>query len=123
MNIKKYSKNIIYIDNSNSGTNKKNTIFIINYVIESYKDKNILLIIGEESKNICEGFPYDDILHIINKYYYRVIKFIVIGKKLYQKIKMKKNIYYSESLEKSFNIVNKIIKENEIIISCVKCFR
>ena len=109
MNIKRYNENHLYIDNSNSGTNKNNTIFVMNHIIQNYNNKKIILIIGEEEKNICEGFPLNDIIYIINKYILNIEKLIIISKKTIPNIK-NKNIYYAESLEKSFNIVKKIIK-------------
>ena len=81
----------------------------MNHIIQNYNNKKIILIIGEEEKNICEGFPLNDIIYIINKYILNIEKLIIISKKTIPNIK-NKNIYYAESLEKSFNIVKKIIK-------------
>lgn len=128
MSIKKRNENI-YIDNSNSGTNKVNTCNAIEYAIKNYKQYSIILLIGEEKKEICEGFDPVNILKIINTYSYKIKNIIFIGKRLYNAYYMNykndKKIYFYSSINEGKEKIRElsILNKNQVFIFCLKCFR
>jgi hypothetical protein len=62
-------KDLVVIDNSNSGTNAETTICACRYARHCAGTRELTLVIGqpEGDGKVCEGFPPDQIVYAINK--------------------------------------------------------
>jgi len=52
---------ILIVDNANSGTNMMTTVEAARYARELSGDAPLTLVIGEEARAVCEGFPAEDV--------------------------------------------------------------
>jgi hypothetical protein len=53
--------NLLVVDNANSGTNMATTVEAARYARELAGDAPLTLVIGEEARAVCEGFPATEI--------------------------------------------------------------
>ncbi|MBZ3935241.1 coenzyme F430 synthase [Methanimicrococcus blatticola] len=137
------------LDNSNSGLTIETAETAIKYMLEKYTDKkspeydsslsrDVILIIGEEEKTVCEGLEPHDVEELIVNYKDEIQNLILVGERM--KPLQKNNADQEEALEQTEDeIFNKAIcagsfkeglqkaveisKEGDIIIAAVKCFR
>jgi hypothetical protein len=56
-----------FLDNANSGTTKATTLDAAAYLRRLVPDKEIVLVIGEEHKAVCDGFQSDAIRQTIEE--------------------------------------------------------
>ncbi|MFA4849158.1 MAG: coenzyme F430 synthase [Methanoregula sp.] len=75
-----HEKNLIIVDNANSGANIATTVCAAQYARYSSKTRDLTLVIGQVSGDgaVCEGFSFDQIITAIEKV--RPSKVIWVGK-------------------------------------------
>ncbi|HEY9206238.1 MAG TPA: coenzyme F430 synthase [Candidatus Methanoperedens sp.] len=107
------------IDNSNSGldirTAEKALLF------SKAHGKRIVMVLGEEAKEVCEGLPPDDVTRFIDKHMDELQALILVGGRMRPLVA--NNIYYADNLKSGLEIAQDLTREKDIILSCVKCFR
>jgi UDP-N-acetylmuramyl pentapeptide synthase len=110
------------IDNSNSGMNLKSAEKALEYM--KTEEGRIVMVLGEASKEVCEGLDPAGVEHFIEKHLNEVYSLVLVGERM--KPLAGKNIdkiYYAENLSKGIEFAQELTREKDIIISCVKCFR
>jgi len=107
------------IDNSNSGLD----IRAVGKALEFSKrqGERIVMVLGEEAKEVCEGLPPADVKRFIDKHMYELTALVLVGERM--KPLIANNIYYADDLKKGLELAKGLTRENDIILSCVKCFR
>ena len=108
-----------FIDNSSSGLKIVDAEAALKQGLEP--DKKTVLIIGEHAAQVCEGLPPEDVECLVNKYSDQIDTSIFVGERM-EGISTDKAIYCS-SLDEGIATALALTSENDIIISCVKCFR
>ncbi len=58
--------NRVIVDNANSGTNVETTIEAARYALSLAGGGTLTLVLGEEARAICEGFPAEDIARAVS---------------------------------------------------------
>lgn len=139
----------LIMDNSNSGLTIETAEAAVNYMLEKYTGKkspeydssisrDVVLVIGEEEKTVCEGLEPHDVEELIVNYKDEIQNLILVGERM--KPFMQNSAGPDEALEKTEDEIFKkatyagsfkeglqkaaeISKEGDIIIAVVKCFR
>ncbi|RZN34075.1 MAG: coenzyme F430 synthase [Methanosarcinales archaeon] len=108
------------IDNSNSGMNIPSAESAINHARRIAGDlmdgANIVLIIGIEEYNVCEGLDSGRVIELITENREFVTDVITVGV----------NTDFAQEvpgLDKGMELAMDITRAGDLIISCVKCFR
>ncbi|MDK2893080.1 MAG: coenzyme synthetase [Methanohalophilus sp.] len=107
------------IDNSSSGLKIDDAEAALKKGFDP--DKKLTLIIGEHAAQVCEGLPPEDVEKLVVKYSDRIDHLVLVGKRM-ESVGRDKAIYCS-SLDEGITTALTLTSENDIIISCVKCFR
>lgn len=108
-----------FVDNSSSGLKIDDAEAAL---IQGFDpDKKLALIIGEHAAQVCEGLPPEDVKWFVKKYSDKIDNLILVGERM-KGIATDKAIYCS-SLDEGITTALALTSENDIIISCVKCFR
>ncbi len=110
------------VDNSNSGMNINSVGHALEYARNIAKTGNrLVLALGEEAKQVCEGLDPGDVSTFTIEHGTDVDDIILVGERM-EGISGN-NIHHADSLDHAIEIAESLTKENDIIISCVKCFR
>ena len=110
------------VDNSNSGMNINSVVHALEYARNIAKTGNrLVLALGEEAKQVCEGLDPGDVSTFTIEHGSDVDDIILVGERM-EGISGN-NIHHADSLDRAIEIAESLTKENDIIISCVKCFR
>ncbi|MCL7475515.1 MAG: coenzyme F430 synthase [ANME-2 cluster archaeon] len=110
------------VDNSNSGMTIRSVRQALDYsngLVSSHDRK--VLILGEEAKQVCEGLDPTDAAHFIDERGNELDTIILVGERM-RNIQAG-NVRTAASLESAIEMAESLTSENDIIISCVKCFR
>ncbi|MBP2029173.1 UDP-N-acetylmuramyl pentapeptide synthase [Methanohalophilus levihalophilus] len=107
------------VDNSSSGLKIEDAETALIQGADS--DKKVVLIIGEHAAQVCEGLPPEEVECLLEKYADKIDVPILVGERM-EDTGTDKAIYCS-SLEEGITTALELTSENDIIISCVKCFR
>jgi len=112
----------ILIDNSNSGMDIHT---VENALAYSKKDGcGIVMVLGEEAKEVCEGLDPSGVEKFIGMHLDEIDSIILVGERMRSLLQNNiTKIYYADDLSKGIELAIKITQENDIILSCVKCFR
>lgn len=108
------------IDNSNSGMNIVLAEKALRYAL-GIKIKNIVMLLGEESAQVCEGLDPEDVSKFIKRHGNMIDKLILIGGRMMPVDH--KDVIYVLGFEEGLNEASRISDDGDIIVSCVKCFR
>lgn len=111
-----------FIDNSNSGMNIKSAEKALEYA--KTEEGRIVMVLGEESKEVCEGLDPAGVDGFIEKHLDEIFSLVLVGERM--KLLASKNInkiYHAGNLSKGIEFAQQLTREKDIIISCVKCFR
>lgn len=110
------------VDNSNSGMNIKSVGHALEYALNIAKTGNrLVLALGEEAKQVCEGLDPGDVSTFTIEHGSDVDDIILVGERM-EGISGN-NIHHANSLDRAIEMAESLTKENDIIISCIKCFR
>jgi UDP-N-acetylmuramyl pentapeptide synthase len=112
-------KNRLLVDNSNSGLTPSLARQAIAYGLELKKRGNkVVLIIGEEAYNVCEGINPQEVAFISLDD--NLDEVILVGERMHS---ARSNVVRSASLEAALTKALDFTKKGDIIISCVKKWR
>lgn len=110
------------VDNSNSGMNIRSVEHALDYSKKiALKKSRSILILGEEARQVCEGLDPKDVSVFITDHVNEVDNIFLVGERM-QIINGNKISHFS-SLDTAIKKARAITIKNDIIISCVKCFR
>jgi UDP-N-acetylmuramyl pentapeptide synthase len=110
------------LDNSNSGMNIRSALKALEYSKRiAQSGSRLVLILGEEARQVCEGLEPEDVSTFLNDHAGEVDDIFLVGERM-QDIEGD-NLHYSSSLSSAIKEAKALTRENDIIISCVKCFR
>ena len=110
------------VDNSNSGMNIRSVEQALDYSKKIASNvSRLVLILGEEAQQVCEGLDPEDVSIFITDHVNEVDNIFLVGDRM-QIINGKKISHFS-SLETAIENARAKTSKNDIIISCVKCFR
>ncbi len=112
----------VLIDNSNSGMD---ILTAQNALAYSKKEgRRIVMVLGEEAKEVCEGLDPSGVEKFISMHLDEINSIILVGERMRSLLQNNINkIYYADDLSKGIELATKITQENDIILSCVKCFK
>ncbi len=111
------------IDNSNSGMNIISVERSLAYAntLQIKKKGRIIMVLGEEAAQVCEGLPPEDVSEFLRQQGKNIDELVLVGKRM--RAVKHKNSYYADSLSEGVSIASEIADSNDLILSCVKCFR
>jgi UDP-N-acetylmuramyl pentapeptide synthase len=121
MQVVKHSGRII-LDNSNSGMNPGSLEHALEYS-RNISENNCrrVYILGEEKEQVCEGLDPGAVNTFVIKNERELDNIILVGERMHAITG--DNIQHAVSLKDAIGIAESLTLENDIIISCVKCFR
>ncbi|KAB2942183.1 MAG: coenzyme F430 synthase [Candidatus Methanoperedens sp.] len=112
----------ILIDNSNSGMDIRTAEKALDY--SKNEGKRIVMVLGEEAKEVCEGLDPSGVDRFIHKHINELAAIILVGERMKQFVKTDPTkIYHANDLPGGIELAKSLTKEKDIILSCVKCFR
>ena len=121
MQVVKHSGRIM-LDNSNSGMNPASLEHALEYSRNiSENNSKRVYILGEEAQQVCEGLNPEAVNTFVSKNSRELDNIILVGERMHAITG--DNIQHAVSLEDAIGIAESLTLENDIIISCVKCFR
>jgi hypothetical protein len=85
------------------------------------KKENIILLLGEEASQVCEGLPPESVQSFVEKFGTKCRQIILVGERM--KAVTGKNVSYSQNLPEGLLRASEFAESDDIIISSVKCFR
>ena len=112
------------VDNSNSGMDILSAEKALEYVLLKKKDEkkgSIILVLGEEASQVCEGLPPVSVQGFVEKFGTKCRHIILVGERM--KAVAAKNISYAGSLPEGLLKASELAGIEDIILSSVKCFR
>jgi len=116
---------ITLIDNSNSGMDILSAEKAFEYALLKKKDEKkkggIILILGEEASQVCEGLSPVSVQDLIKKLGMKYKQIILVGERM--KAIVPKNAIYAASLTEGLAKASELANKEDIILSSVKCFR
>ncbi|MGM0771483.1 MAG: coenzyme F430 synthase [Halobacteriota archaeon] len=118
----------ILIDNSNSGMDIRSVKKALDYASGILSDtnygsdgKDIVMVLGEEAEQVCEGLPPEDVSEFLMKYGNSLDRVVLVGTRM-RDIKYN-DAYYEGTFEEGLSSALQYTNIGDIIILCVKCFR
>ncbi|MDD4304984.1 MAG: coenzyme F430 synthase [Methanosarcina sp.] len=115
---------ISLIDNSNSGMDILSAEKALEYAFLKRKDEkkeSIILVLGEEASQVCEGLPPKSVQGFLEKFGTKCRQIILVGERM--KAIDGKNVSYARNLPEGLSKASESAGDNDIILSSVKCFR
>ena len=115
---------VALIDNSNSGMDILSAEKALEYALLKKKDekkRGIILVLGEEASQVCEGLPPASVQGFVEKFGTKCRQIILVGARM--KAVIAKNIIYADSLPEGLAKASEFTGKDDIILSSVKCFR
>lgn len=112
------------IDNSNSGLDIRSAEKALEYALLKRKDERrekLILILGEEAAQVCEGLPPETVRTFVAEHGNKFEKILLVGERM-RRVKAE-NVLYADSLPEGLSKAADLAGENDLVISCVKCFR
>jgi UDP-N-acetylmuramyl pentapeptide synthase len=112
------------IDNSNSGMDILSTEKALEYALLKKKDEkksSIILVLGEEASQVCEGLPPASVQGFVEKFGTKCRHIILVGERM--RAVTAKNVSYAGSLPEGLLKASELAGTEDIILSSVKCFR
>jgi UDP-N-acetylmuramyl pentapeptide synthase len=115
---------VALVDNSNSGMDILSAEKALEYVLLKKKDEkkgSIILVLGEEASQVCEGLPPVSVQGFVEKFGTKCRYIILVGERM--KAVAATNISYAGSLPDGLSKASELAGAEDIILSSVKCFR
>lgn len=122
----------IVLDNSNSGLDETSCRAGIAAMLRKYGEhtetgkRRFVLVIGENAKEVCEGFAPEKAAAIMKEFESEIDVFVPIGKRLTDHLRTTgalDNCRPAADLNAGLETAAALSEENDVIISAVKCFR
>jgi UDP-N-acetylmuramyl pentapeptide synthase len=110
----------ILIYNSNSGMDITTAQKALKYAQED--GGRIVMVLGEEAKEVCEGLDPAGVERFIDKHLHELGALVLVGERMKPLVR-DANIHYAEDLPGGIEFAGSLTEEKDIILSCVKCFR
>jgi UDP-N-acetylmuramyl pentapeptide synthase len=85
------------------------------------KKEGIVLVLGEEASQVCEGLPPESVQGFVEKYGTKCRQIILVGERM--KAVSGKNVFYARDLPEGLLKASEFAESDDIILSSVKCFR
>ncbi|MBE0522818.1 MAG: coenzyme F430 synthase [Methanosarcinales archaeon] len=121
MQVVKHSGRIM-LDNSNSGMNPASLEHALEYSRNiSENNSKRVYIIGEEAEQVCEGLDPEAVNTFVSEHDRELDNIILVGERMHAITG--DNIQHAGSLKDAIGIAESLTLKNDMIISCVKCFR
>jgi UDP-N-acetylmuramyl pentapeptide synthase len=117
-------KGVSLIDNSNSGMDILSAEKALEYALLKKKDEkksSIILVLGEEASQVCEGLPPVSVQGFVEKFGTKCRHIILVGERM--RAVTAKNVSYAGSLPEGLLKASELAGTKDIILSSVKCFR
>jgi UDP-N-acetylmuramyl pentapeptide synthase len=112
----------LLIDNSNSGMDIRTAEKALEY--SKNEGERIVMILGEEAKEVCEGLDPAGVDRFINKHIHELAALVLVGERMEPFVeKDAAKIHHANDLQAGIKLARSLAKEKDIILSCVKCFR
>ena len=114
------------IDNSNSGMDIRTAEKALSFAKQSgEQDGKIVMVLGEEAQQVCEGLDPVGVSGFIEKYMDELDALVLVGERMLPLVEdyAGNNMYYAESSEDGTWVALELTEEKDTILSCVKCFR
>lgn len=119
---KKSLEGRILIDNSNSGMDIRSAENAL--LFSKAQGGRIVMVLGEEAKEVCEGLDPSGVAKFIDRHLDDLGALILVGERMKPLVKDNINkIHHTIDLSRGIELAKRLTHENEIILSCVKCFR
>lgn len=115
---------VALIDNSNSGMDILSAEKALEYALLKKKDekkRSIILILGEEASQVCEGLPPASVQGFVEKFGTKCRHIILVGERM--RAVTAKKASYAGSLPEGLLKASELAGTEDIILSSVKCFR
>ncbi|AAM06985.1 TPA: coenzyme F430 synthase [Methanosarcina acetivorans] len=115
---------VVLVDNSNSGMDILSAEKALEYALLKKKDEkkgNIILILGEEASQVCEGLPPGSVQGFLEKFGTKCRHIILVGERM--EAVAAENASYAGSLPEGLQKASELAGTEDIILSSVKCFR
>lgn len=115
---------IYLIDNSNSGMDILSAEKALEYALLMKKDEkkgSIILVLGEEASQVCEGLPPVSVQGFVEKFGTKFRHIVLVGERM--RAVTAKNASYAGSLPEGLSKASELAGAEDIILSSVKCFR
>ncbi len=115
---------ISLIDNSNSGMDILSAEKALEHALLKKKDEKkegIILVLGEEASQVCEGLPPELVQCFVEKFGRKCRQVILVGERM--KAVAGENISYAQDLPEGLSKALGFAEDEDIILSSVKCFR
>lgn len=115
---------VALIDNSNSGMDIISAEKALEYALLKKKDekkRSIILVLGEEASQVCEGLPPVSVQGFVEKFGTKCRHIILVGERM--TAVTAKNASYAGSLPEGLLKASELAGTEDIILSSVKCFR
>ncbi|MDO9516525.1 MAG: coenzyme F430 synthase [Methanosarcinaceae archaeon] len=111
------------IDNSNSGMNITSVEKSLAYasILQIKKKCRIIMVLGEEAAQVCEGLPPEDVSGFLLQQGKNIDELVLVGERMHA-VKHE-NAHHADSLSQGLSVASGIAGANDLILSCVKCFR
>ncbi|CAG0998220.1 coenzyme F430 synthetase [Methanosarcinales archaeon] len=112
----------ILIDNSNSGMDIRTAEKALDY--SKNDGKRIVMVLGEEAKEVCEGLDPSGVDRFIHKHINELAAIILVGERMKPFVETDPTkIHHVNDMPGGIELAKSLTKEKDIILSCVKCFR
>jgi len=115
---------VALIDNSNSGMDILSAEKALEYALLKKKDekkRGIILVLGEEASQVCEGLPPASVQGFVEKFDTKCRQIILVGARM--KTVNARDVIYADSLPEGLAKASEFAGKDDIILSSVKCFR
>jgi UDP-N-acetylmuramyl pentapeptide synthase len=109
------------VDNSNSGMDIRSVEQCLSYALEKKSGGKIVMILGEEAAQVCEGLPPEDVSRFVEQQGRDIGELILVGDRM-RSVEFK-NAHYADTLNEGLQVAEEITAPNDLILSCVKSFR
>jgi UDP-N-acetylmuramyl pentapeptide synthase len=109
------------IDNSNSGMDIRSVEQCLSYALEKRSGGKIVMILGEEAAQVCEGLPPEDVSRFVEQQGSNIGELILVGDRM--RAVEYKNAHYAGTLNEGLRLAEEITAPYDLILSCVKSFR
>ncbi|WP_406657966.1 coenzyme F430 synthase [Methanolobus sp. ZRKC2] len=114
----------VLIDNSNSGMDIRSVEKSLDYGLAKVSDRiatKVVMVLGEEAAQVCEGLPPENVAEFVERRIKDIDVLILVGERM--RAVTPENMIYASHLEEGLEQAFRISSEDDLILSCVKCFR
>ncbi|MBN2111316.1 MAG: coenzyme F430 synthase [Methanosarcinaceae archaeon] len=114
----------ILIDNSNSGMDIRSAERSLDHGlarIAGRTSSRVFMVLGEEAAQVCEGLPPEGVEDFVGRRIGDIDTLILVGERM--RSVMSEGVLYAPHLAGGLEEAFRLSSEDDLILSCVKCFR